>query len=291
MSRLAIAIGFAALFAAAPVLAGETGRGLDSDSRYALFQKSNVYHSGLRGTHTIALTFDDGPAPATDAVLDELKKYNVKATFFVLGQKAREYPGILKRIAGEGHLLANHSNTHPLLGRKYVRHPEWLISQIRATDNEIAPLMPANAKFYFRAPYGSWRTAHADVLNADPVLKKYVGPIYWDVGGDTRLSDDGYVMASADWDCWRRGWSGETCAKGYLRETRRRDGGVILMHSIKAKAADLVAAYVPAMVEEGYRFVRLDQIPEYKQYETPPNEELPPSAVVASTGGVPSAAR
>lgn len=289
MKKIATAIGLAALLASCPVLAGETGKGLDSDSRYALFQKSNVFHSGLRGTHTIALTFDDGPAPATIGVLDALKKYNIKATFFVLGRNARTYPSILKRIADEGHLLANHSNTHPLLGKKYVANPEALIAQIRATDVEITPLMAPDAKFYFRAPYGSWRTQHAAVLNADPVLKKYVGPIYWDIGGDTRMSSDGYVMSSADWDCWRRGWGGDTCAKGYLRETRRRDGGVVLMHCIKGKEADLLESYIPAMQEEGYRFVRLDEIPEYKQYETPPESEGP--AVASNDAGVPTAAR
>lgn len=289
MKKIATAIGLAALLAAVPALAGETGQGLDSDSRYALFQKSNVFHSGLRGTHTIALTFDDGPAPATNAVLDELKKYNIKATFFIVGRNARAFPTTLKRIADEGHLLANHSNTHALLGKRYVNNPEALISQIRGTDVEITPLMAPDAKFYFRAPYGSWRTQHAAILNADPVLKKYVGPIYWDIGGDTRMSSDGYVMSSADWDCWRRGWSGDTCAKGYLRETRRRDGGVVLMHCIKGKEADLLASFIPAMQEEGYRFVRLDEIPEYKQYETPPEPEGP---VVASTdAGVPTAAR
>jgi peptidoglycan/xylan/chitin deacetylase (PgdA/CDA1 family) len=253
-----------------------------TNPQIAYFQTKNIYHFGLRGTHTVAFTFDDGPNDNTLAVLAALKEQKIKATFFIVGKMAHAHSDVLAEIAAEGHLLANHSASHPMLGGKYVRHPEMLIEQIRV-DNQIAPLMPADAKFYFRAPYGAWRKPHAKVLNDDPVLKKYVGPIYWDVGGDTTFNDDGYILSSADWDCWHRNWDAQTCAKGYLREIRRKDGGVVLMHCIASKAGDLVRAVAPALVEEGYSFVRLDQVPELKQYETPPEDERP--AVAMLTGG------
>ncbi|HEY4114329.1 MAG TPA: polysaccharide deacetylase family protein [Rhizomicrobium sp.] len=243
-----------------------------ANRQLAYFQTKNIYHFGLRGTHTVALTFDDGPNGNTLAVLDALRAQNIKATFFVVGKMAEAHRDVLREIAVEGHLLGNHSATHPLLGDTYVQHPELLLDQIRAVDDQIAPLMPADAKFYFRAPYGAWRKSHAAVLNADPVLKKYVGPIYWDVGGATTFNDDGYILSSADWQCWGRKWSAETCAKGYLREIRRKDGGVVLMHCVGSKAADLVNAVVPALIEEGYSFVRLDEVPELQKYETPPEE-------------------
>ena len=239
------------------------------DARIALFQPKNIFHSGLRDAHVVALTFDDGPNANTPAVLDALKALNVKATFFIVGNMARRYPDILARIAAEGHLLANHSATHPLLGRRFVNNPQLLINQIRIVHDEIAPLMKPTDKFYFRAPYGSWRTAHAAVLNADPVLRNYVGPIYWDEGGDIQMTRDGYVMSAADWACWHHGWSAATCAKGYLREIRRHDGGVVLMHCIHHQSGALVEAVVPALIEEGYRFARIDQVPEYRRYETP----------------------
>ena len=56
------------------------------------------------------------------------------------------------------------------------------------------------------------------------------------------MSRDGYVMSAADWDCWHMGWSAHTCAKGYLREIRRKDGGVVLMHCIHLQSAALVRA-------------------------------------------------
>jgi peptidoglycan-N-acetylglucosamine deacetylase len=243
----------------------------------AWFQTGNIFHSGLRDAHAIALTFDDGPNIYTSQVLDVLKANNVRATFFIVGRMARTHPDILARIAAEGHLLANHTSSHPQLTSAFDADPEALVSQIRITHDYIAPLMGPTDKLYFRAPYGSWRRAHAAILNADPVLRNYVGPIYWDIGGDISMQD-GYVMSSADWDCWRHKWTAQVCAKGYLRETRRKDGGVVLMHSIHRQSADLVESIVVPMLEEGYRFVRLDEVPEYRQYETP----QPTPAVVAS---------
>ena len=272
----AVCAGFgAAALLAAPAFASEKRE----ERKFAYFQASNIFHAGLRGTHTVALTFDDGPGVNTPAVLDALKSNDVRATFFIVGKMARTHPELLAEISADGHLLANHSATHPRLTRKrYSRHPELLLDQIREVNDLIATYMKPGDKLFFRAPYGSWRSRHAAVLNADPVLKYYVGPIYWDAGGQTYVDRDGYVITSADWDCWHRGWSAETCAKGYLREIARKDGGVVLMHCINGKSAELVEAVVPELIAQGYKFVRLDQIKEYEQYETPVG---PPQPVIA----------
>lgn len=269
-------LGAAAL--AVSLLAGAAQAG---DAKLAYFQPKTIFHSGLKNTHTVALTFDDGPNANTEDVLDALKTLGVKGTFFIVGKMAKTHPDVLARIAAEGHLLANHSATHAMLSKRYDEHPEMLLDQIREVDDDIAPLMSPGTKFYFRAPYGTWHSAHADILNADPTLKKYIGPIYWDEGGEIAMSDDGYILSSADWECWHRGWDADTCAKGYLREIRRKNGGVVLMHCIHSQSADLVAAVVAPLIDEGYSFVRIDQIEDYHQYETPPET---PSAVVAFNG-------
>jgi peptidoglycan/xylan/chitin deacetylase (PgdA/CDA1 family) len=263
------------------------------DTRVALFQSRTIFHSGLRDTHTIALTFDDGPNANTVGVLNALKANNVKATFFIVGRMAHAHPETLARIAAEGHLLANHSATHPMLGRRFDADPDKLLYQLRDVNDQIAPLMRPGDKLYFRAPYGSWRSAHAAILNDDPALRKYVGPVYWDIGGDIVKNDDGYIMSSADWDCWHHKWNAATCAKGYLREIRRKNGGVVLMHCIHSQSAALVADVVPALIEEGYNFVRVDQIPDYRQYDTPPQSApvvasamLAPAAAVSAAAGL-----
>ena len=268
MRRIALALGVLLTLSAAAPLAADGSRS-GANAQLALFQERTIFHSGLRNAHTVALTFDDGPNAHTGEVLDALKAMKVKATFFIVGNQAHRHPDVLARIAREGHLLANHSGTHAYLGSRYDADPERLLNQLRDVHEQIAPLMAKGDKFYFRAPYGAWKYAHAGILNSDPELRQYVGPIYWDVGGDITMSRDGYVMSAADWQCWRKGWEARTCAKGYNREIRRKDGGVVLMHSIHMKSADLVRQVVPALIEEGYRFVRLDQMPEYRQYETP----------------------
>jgi len=276
MNRTLAAALVASLFAlSAFTISGASAQDL------ALLQPKTIFKSGLKGTHTVALTFDDGPNANTGAVLDALDKFHVKATFFIVGNMAHSHPMVLARIAADGQLLGNHSATHPLLSARYDDNPELLLAQLRDVDRQIAPLMKPDDKLYFRAPYGSWRAAHAAILNADPRLRDYVGPIYWDAGGETSMSSDGYVMSSADWNCWARHWTAQVCAKGYLREIRRDDGGVVIMHCIQSQSADLVKAVLPALIEEGYQFVRLDQVPDYKQYETPDDGKLaawtPPS--------------
>ena len=265
MKKLAFILGFLSILTL-PVAAG----GLkDADVQVALFQPRTIFHSGIMHAHVIALTFDDGPNAHTEEVLDVLKKLNVKATFFIVGNMAHKHPATLARIAAEGHLLANHSADHSFMGASYDASPGKLLAQLRDVDEQIEPLMKAGDKLFYRAPYGAWKSAHADILNADPRLRNYIGPIYWDIGGEISMSRDGYIMSASDWDCWHLHWSAQTCAKGYMREIRRKDGGVVLMHCIHVQSAALVAAVVPALIEEGYQFVRLDQMPAYEKYETP----------------------
>jgi len=174
MRKIALALGALLTLAAggaAPVAAGS------ENTQIALFQERNIFHSGLREAHTIALTFDDGPNAHTDEVLDALKEMHVQATFFIVGKQARAHHDVLARIAREGHLLANHSGSHAFLGARYDADPRALVEQVRDVHEQIAPLMPADAKFYFRAPYGKWTNAHARILNADTDLRRYVGPL------------------------------------------------------------------------------------------------------------------
>ena len=253
---------------ASPARAGE--------AELAYFNTKNIFYSGLKGTKVVALTFDDGPNANTLRVLETLKAHGIKATFFIVGQKGAKNPDLVRRIAEEGHLLANHTADHKQLTSRFAASPHLLFGQLRKVHDQIAPYIHAYDRLFFRAPYGSWRSEHAALLNADPDLKHYIGPIFWDVGGDTIVTAKGYVWASADWDCWRRGWSAETCGNGYLREIERKQGGVVLIHDIHAKSAAMIAQMVPILVNDGYRFARLDQLPAYDRYETPKDE---PTAV------------
>lgn len=77
-----------------------------------------LLHKGRRDEKRVALTFDDGPIPQrTEAILEILKKENVKATFFVVGKSAEANPKLIQRIFEEGHQIGNHSYSHLRLDR------------------------------------------------------------------------------------------------------------------------------------------------------------------------------
>jgi peptidoglycan-N-acetylglucosamine deacetylase len=110
-----------------------------------------AYWHGDRNQPEIALTFDDGPNdPYTSEILDILKKYNVKATFFVLGKNVERYPGIAGRIIKEGHVIGNHTYDHPYLLIQSKSHIKYEIQKA-----EQAIVAATNIKPYlFRSPYG-----------------------------------------------------------------------------------------------------------------------------------------
>jgi len=106
---------------------------------------------GDRHGDSVALTFDDGPnEPYTSQVLDILKARGVRATFFLVGINARNYPETVRRIVAEGHEIANHSFTHPYLIREGGESMLWQIDETQRTLEEISGVRPR----WFRPPHG-----------------------------------------------------------------------------------------------------------------------------------------
>ena len=99
----------------------------------------------------IALTFDDGPDPEwTPKILDTLKKYNIKATFFVIGEQVQKYPDIARRIVNEGHVIGNHTYSHP------HKMNELTTNQIRQeilTTEAVIKQATNTRTTLFRTPY------------------------------------------------------------------------------------------------------------------------------------------
>jgi len=109
-----IVLGLGALLVAAAPVAADSAKLVKSDKaqQLALFQERSIFTSGLRGTHTIALTFDDGPNPHTGEVLDALRETNVRATFVVAQECAA-----LMRAGGRGGRIVNISSILGTIGR------------------------------------------------------------------------------------------------------------------------------------------------------------------------------
>jgi peptidoglycan-N-acetylglucosamine deacetylase len=109
----------------------------------------SVYR-GRRDANNIAITFDDGPTPATLHLLDVLARYGVKATFFQCGIQVRRHPEIARAVHAAGHEIGNHSATHPLLS---FRSPKFIFEELRSAQEAIGEAVNI-APVLFRAPYG-----------------------------------------------------------------------------------------------------------------------------------------
>jgi len=97
----------------------------------------------------IYLTFDDGPSLFTSQILDILKEYSIKATFFVCGKNVERYPKIAKRIVNEGHAIGNHSYYHS----KIRSSTPLLLKDIKKTSEIILKITGVRSKI-FRPPWG-----------------------------------------------------------------------------------------------------------------------------------------
>ncbi|MGA5899114.1 polysaccharide deacetylase family protein [Streptomyces venetus] len=124
--------------------------------RRTLVRREPLLRLSGRG-RTMVLTFDDGPDPRyTPAILDTLAAYDVRAMFFVCGEMAADHKELLARMADEGHVVGNHTWSHPLLTRLSRRQ---IHSEMARTSDVIEDAYGERPE-WFRAPYGAWnRTA------------------------------------------------------------------------------------------------------------------------------------
>jgi peptidoglycan-N-acetylglucosamine deacetylase len=185
--------------------------------------------TGLAG-RTSALTFDDGPDPQnTPLLLKVLRRNHVRAVFCLIGEQARRYPGLVRRILAEGHVLCNHSRNHDNLST-------WTPEQIRADLLETNAAIRAAAPWaripYFRAPFGAWGESA-------------------NVAAELGMQPLGWRLAIADW---------EPPGTDVLIErilTGLTEGAVILMHDgggDRIQTIEAVASVVPQLRSQGWRF-------------------------------------
>lgn len=121
--------------------------------RSKLLPNSLFLIDGKRESKSLYLTFDDGPVPSiTEKLLDLLDTYQVKATFFIIGQCAKNNPDIVKEIHNRGHTLANHTYTHPAFHKISLTEK---INEIISTNILIKELTNSDCGI-FRAPQGRW---------------------------------------------------------------------------------------------------------------------------------------
>lgn len=124
--------------------------------------------------HTIYLTFDDGPIPdVTEFVLDELQRFEAKATFFCVGENISKHPAIARRVAAEGHRLGNHTYNHLPGWQTELNRYTGNVALCRQKIEEVAG--KDDRPMLFRPPYGKISRKQTRKLKTDYEL------VLWDV--------------------------------------------------------------------------------------------------------------
>jgi peptidoglycan-N-acetylglucosamine deacetylase len=182
----------------------------------------------------IALTFDDGPnATLTPKLLDLLATRHLKATFFVVGQNAADHPEILKRAVREGHEIANHSWSHPNLGKM---SDEAVRRELQKTEDAIVAAIGKKPTL-MRPPYGSI-TAHQ---------KKWIHDEF------------GYRIILWDVDPldWKRPGPSVVTAR-ILKETKA--GSIVLSHDIHPPTIEAMPATFDQLMKKGFKSVTVTEL-------------------------------
>lgn len=216
----------------------------------------------MKNTKQIVLTFDDGPTPqVTMAMLEMLRQFNMRVTFFSLGSQAAKHPDLMNEIQADGHIVGNHTKSHADLTKLGDGWQQKLYDEVIGSHLTLRPFMyMGRGKFYFRAPNGAWNPQLAEYLNTDPIGKKYTGPIQWDVGGVIAKDANGVPTNGADWACWSKRWTVDECLAGYIAETTQHKGGVVLMHDLRMQSVELARRYIQWGLDNGYKFVTIEQV-------------------------------
>jgi len=115
-----------------------------------------TFAGGMRGSKQIALTYDDGPNdPHTMKLLDVLAKHGVRATFFMIGHYVQQRPDIARAVAQAGHVVGNHTFTHPLLIFKSAEQTRTELVKCRSALQDAI----GEHSNLFRPPFGGRRPA------------------------------------------------------------------------------------------------------------------------------------
>lgn len=188
----------------------------------------------------ITLTFDDGPHEMTVLVLDVLRQYNAKATFFCIGKNIETHPDILKKIIDEGHTVGNHSYGHSPFFDFYRK--KQVIAEIEQTDALIKSVQ-GKKPILFRPPYG---VTNPSIRRALAVTKHKT------IGWNIRSLDGGTKNEKFIFD----------------RIIKRiKPGGIVLLHDTSIQTVNVLEQLLSFLQKNNYSVVPLEELLNIKAYE------------------------
>ncbi|WP_049570518.1 polysaccharide deacetylase family protein [Nonomuraea sp. SBT364] len=193
----------------------------------------------------VALTFDDGPGKYAGTLLDTLKKYDAKATFFLEGQYVKSRPSYVKRMVEEGHEIGNHSYKHPDFTKMTA---PAIRSEIQRTNDAIKKAAGVEPKL-LRPPYG------LSDLTTSEVAAEFGMPIILWTGG------------SRDWETKNE----ESIKKQTL--TVAKQDSIVLMHDWVKQTVDSMPSIIKTLQKNGYHLVKVSDIVKHENLE--PGDAFP----------------
>ncbi|MBW3084848.1 hypothetical protein KEM60_01037 [Austwickia sp. TVS 96-490-7B] len=176
----------------------------------------------------VALTFDDGPGPYTDKLIQDLTSAQVPATFFMVGRSAQAHPDVVKRVSEAGMVIANHTWDHRDLAQMDSGQVNW---EINSTSKKLTEITgkPVNL---LRPPYGSY----------GPEVKQAGAPIIlWDV----------------DTEDWKNRNVAVTTKRAV---SQAKAGSIILLHDVHPTTVQSVPGIIAQLKEKGFTFVTIPQL-------------------------------
>jgi peptidoglycan/xylan/chitin deacetylase (PgdA/CDA1 family) len=190
----------------------------------------------LADSHTIALTFDDGPDPRwTPKILEILRRHGAVATFCMVGKNAAGHEALVKQVVDAGMRVCDHSRTHD--EQLPDRDPARIADEVVGAQNTLSAAAGGAPVEWFRAPGGNWSTDIA-TLSAEHGMQ----PLSWNV--DPR-----------DWE--RPGAAAIVAAVQQQIRQQAPDGPIVLMHDgggPRDQTVDALEQLIPWLAEQGYRF-------------------------------------
>ena len=200
----------------------------------------------------VALTFDDGPDPGqTELILAVLKKHDISASFFLIGEKAQRYPQLVAAIASDGrHLVGNHSWNHPNFHGLAVADQSM---EVQKADEVLAPVLAPRK--LFRYPYGN------STCQTNALLKSQgYATVGWHVDScDWAFDRSGSVDVKEATECgvlpqYRSHYVGHV-----LSAVRAHSGGIVLMHETHANTVKELDRIITLLLADGYEFGAINE--------------------------------